>query len=131
MVRKDVKVALKDVKDLRELIELTGEEDTVQNRTIASLYIRAMVRGNDALCLYFLNEKPSRHHQAQRYFRRLYEEDHINDEYSRYSENVGEVIRQKSDMEYKPKDISKNDLRKLSKQVDRFLENVVFELIET
>lgn len=130
MVRKDVEVALDDVRDLRRLIELAWEDGSIQNRTIASLYIRAMIRGNDALCLHFLSDKPSRHHQAQRYFRRLYEEGHIDEEYSKYSDNVGEVIRQKSEMEYKAENISKNDLQKLSKQVDRFLEKVVFELLE-
>lgn len=129
MVRKDVKVALEDIEDLRKLIQLAWKDGSIHNRSIGSLYIRAMIRGNDALCLHFLDEKPSRHHQAKKYFRRLYEEDHIDDKYSRYRENIGTVIRKKSGLEYKPVAISKNDIKKLSKQVDRFLDNVVFELL--
>lgn len=129
MVRRDVEIALQDVKDLRKLTELAWEDGEIQNRVIGSLYIRAMIRGNDALCLHFLGEKPSRHHQAKSYFCRLYEEDHIDDEYSKYRNNVGDVISMKSDLEYKPEDISKGELEKLAKKVDRFIENVVFELL--
>lgn len=130
MVRKDVEIALQDVEDLRKLTELAWKNGNIQNRVIGSLYIRTMIRANDALCLHFLGETPSRHHQAKIYFCRLYEENHIDDRYSKYRDNVGEIVSMKSDLEYKPKDISKAELNKLAKMVDRFVENVVFELLK-
>jgi len=48
MVSRDVEIALQDVKDLRKLTELAWEDGEIQNRVIGSLYIRAMIRGNDA-----------------------------------------------------------------------------------
>lgn len=129
-MRKDVKIALDDCKSFLKLAE-KAKEIEMANRVIASLNIRAVIRGNDALCLYYLGEKPSRHGQAPKYFQSLYEKDHISDKYSRYRSNIGELVNKKADMEYKPVNPSKNDLKKIEKKSERFIENAVHNLIET
>ena len=128
--RKDVKTAYEDSENLIELAEI-AERRNFPNRIIGALYIRSMIRGNDALCLKYLKEKPSRHHEATKYFAKLYEENHINEKYSKYKNKISDAVNQKTDLEYKPETLSKNQLKKLKKRAQRFQEKPVKQNLET
>jgi hypothetical protein len=84
-----------------------------------------MIRGNDALCLKYLDDRPIRHDNATDYFRHLYEDGHIPDTLSKYRTTMGDVLQQKSDMQYKSVNLSSNELDKLQKRVTRFIDNAV------
>lgn len=121
-MRHDVKTALEDVEDLLELADWAGDNDI---RNLASLYIRAMIRGNDALCLSYLGERPGRHHQASDFFRRLYEEGYVPEDLSKYRTSISDVLQKKADMQYKSVSLSDTDFERIRKRVTRFIENAV------
>ncbi|MFB6199751.1 MAG: hypothetical protein ABEJ83_02645 [Candidatus Nanohaloarchaea archaeon] len=123
-MRPEVEIAVQDVQDLLELAEIAKQEG-LQNRTVASLLIRAVLRGNDALCLKYLDETPTRHSHAPEYFQRLYENGHVSDELSKYRTTINDLEQQKSTMEYRATEISKNDLDRLEKRARRFITNAV------
>ena len=87
----DVKDTLKDMKDYRELGKVAERKD-LTNRVIFEMYLRALLRGADALFLEFLGETPNRHSQAHKYFQNLYEQNKISDKYSKYKSNIREVM---------------------------------------
>lgn len=116
--------------DLLTLAGWAEQSGDIQNRTVASLYIRAMIRGNDALCFTYLGERPGRHHQASDYFQRLYEDGHLPDELSKYRTTLGDVLQQKADMQYKSEQLSDGDLERLRKRVTRFISNAVRTYID-
>ncbi len=124
-MKRDIKIALNDMEDLLTLADWAEQSGEIQNRTVASLYIRAMIRGNDALCLTYLRERPGRHDTATTFFQRLYEENHIPDTLSRYRTTMSNVLQQKADMQYKSVELSTSDLNRLKKRVTRFIDNAV------
>lgn len=107
-----------------------GEEKDLINRVIASAYIRAIIRANDALCWCFLGEVPDDHGDASGYFRRLYEQNHVDEKYSRCTSSISDVLSYKNAVEYKGEDLSKRKFSKLKKQVNRFIENAVKDMLE-
>ncbi|MDY6788949.1 MAG: hypothetical protein SVV03_03205 [Candidatus Nanohaloarchaea archaeon] len=128
-MKHDVEVCMDDVEDLLTLAEWS-ESGGLQNRTTASLYIRAMIRGNDALCLNFLGEKASKHNQAPAFFQRLYEDNHISEDLAKYGNSLSDALNKKADMEYKTVKVSDSDLKKLRKKAERFIKNAVKANVE-
>lgn len=130
MVKKvEAKTALKDAIEFQKMAE-SGERENLINRVVASAYIHALIRANDALCWYFLGDVPSNHSDAANYFRKLYEQHHIDEEYSRYTSNITQVLAQKNEVEYKGKDLSKSEFNKLKKQTNRFIQKVIKPILE-
>lgn len=126
-MRRDIKVALEDTEQYLRLAERNKDKDYA-NRVIASLYIRTVIRGNDALCLKYIRETPNRHHQAPKFFQRLYEDGYISEKYSKYTSNLRDLIDKKSELFYKSQSLSKSSLERLRKKAKRFVENAVNQI---
>ena len=94
--RVEAKTALRDAEQFQKMAE-AGEEENLINRVVASAYIHALIRANDALCWYFLGEVPSNHSNAADHFRKLYEQNHIDEKYSKYTSNISQVLSYKND----------------------------------
>ncbi len=124
-----IKEALKDMKDYRKLGEL-AENRKIGNRPTFTQYIRSLIRGNDALCLYFLNEAPSDHRKSHLYFQRLYDENHIPGRYNKYQSTIQLIMQEKSDIEYSPSKLSSSTFEKYKKKVIRYIDNVVKPIFE-
>lgn len=106
------------------------EEEGLSNRVVATQYIMAAIRGNDAMCFKHMRRTPQDHDKAASMFKRLYEDHHIDEKYSKYYSNISNIISKKSDIQYRPENLSKSELEKLKKQAERFIKNTVRELVD-
>ncbi len=120
----DVEEALKDMEAYRKLGEFAEKED-LPNRVKFEQYLRAVIRGGDAIFLHFLNETPSDHRKAHFHFQSLYENNHIPDKYSRYKSNISDIMQEKEGVEYSSEHYSMRDFNKYKKKAVRFLDNAV------
>lgn len=126
MVSNDVRTAFDDMEEWLDLAETAEKSGEYSNRIVISLYIKAVIRGNDFLCLHYLDRKPGRHGESAEFYAELCEDNHIDEKkYSKYKSNIATLLRQKADYEYKSKHLSKSDFKKLKKQSKRFIDNAV------
>lgn len=124
------KTAFRDAKNYRDIAKDNSTEK-YSRRVILSNYIMAVIRGNDALCLHYLDEKPGSHGEAPKYFKKLYESHKIPEKYSKYYETVENMERMKSKIQYKNKNLSKTEFQRAKKRASRFLEKAVEPNLES
>jgi len=86
--------------------------------------IHAMIKANDALTMKFLKRRSSRHEDALKLFKELIAQNKIPAKYAKLREALGDAVADKSDFDYKGKEVGKDEAERRIRNARQFLSAV-------
>lgn len=131
-IESNIETCLEDAEWNYKLAKISKKRGAPRRITV-SLCITSFIRGTDCLCWLYNNDrcKTGRGHSLHTAFKELYNKKELTEIYSKYTKTIKHwVAEEKTKAQYRGKKYSKGDVQKILKQVRRYLDNCVKQVLQ-